>query len=467
MTLLSAAAPLVAEFVGTFMLVFTVGCNVLSRSSAAWAPTSTACTLMVMTYCFGGVSGGHLNPAVTLAAALSRKIGWNQAFQYMVVQIGAGIVAGFCFVTLFQTKLVLGPSEPYGWWEVMIVETIYTAMLAFVVLSVTSSRNSPEGNPNQFYALAIGFVYVAGGYGAGPISGGAFNPAVSLGLDASGLDHIVYNGLMYTAFQAFGAVLAAGLFRLTRPEDFRPAEDPAQHRPALATQMASEFLGTFALALTVGLNVLAHSPATAWSAAASLTCATYALGDVSGGHFNPAVTLAVVLSGRGSCSPRQGGAYLLAQLVAGCLAGLLGSALHRGQTIALGPTAPYTDRAACIMEFVFTGVLAFVFLSTACAKGITSQLTRNYYFALAVGSCATAGGFAGGRVSGGSLNPAVSFGVVVPHLLGSWPRPPSSGGLYHLWTYCLAELAGGLAAATVFFVTHAKEYRKDKPILSR
>lgn len=463
MSVTAVLSPLVAEFVGTFMLVFTVGCNILTRSPANWAPTSIACTLMVMIYCFGNVSGGHLNPSVTLAAALSKKIGWKSALQYITVQVGAGIAAGFCYGTMFQETVSLGPTAPFTWWEAMLVEVIYTAMLAFVVLSVTSRRNSPEGNPNQFYALAIGFVVIAGGYGAGPISGGAFNPAVSLGLDASSMSGFIYQGLTYTGFQVLGAVLASVLFRLTRPEDFLPEEDLEQYQPSLPTQLASEFLGTFMLVLTVGLNVLASSPATAWSGAASLMCMIYALGDVSGGHFNPAVTLAAVCSKKGNCSPKQGLAYAVIQVAAGCLAGLLYAGLHRSQTITLGPKSPYTDNAAYILEFVFTGVLAFVVLSTACVKGITSQLTRNYYFALAIGSCVTAGGFASGNVSGGSLNPAVSFGIAVPNTL-------NSGSLYYCAAYCISELAGGLAATLIFYVTHAKDYArgpKDRPLFAQ
>ena len=75
---------------------------------------------------------------------------------------------------------------------------------------------------------------------------------------------------------------------MVRPEEYSPGAPTG-----LGAKCCSEFLGTFFLVLTVGLNVLGKSPAAAWSIAASLMCMIYALGSVSGAHFNPAVTLAI------------------------------------------------------------------------------------------------------------------------------------------------------------------------------
>jgi len=202
------------------------------------------------------------------------------------------------------------------------------------------------------------------------------------------------------------------------------------------------------------MNVLLHSGATAWSAAAALMCMIYALGDVSGAHFNPAVTVAVVLAGRGKCSLRDGLAYVIVQLAGGVAGALLCVGIHKGQTVLLQPVAPYTTESACIAEFVFSFLLALVVLGTATVKGITSHLQRNYYFALAIGSCVTAGGFAVGGVSGALLNPAVSFGLATTHLL-------NGGDLSMCFLVSAAQVAGGALAASIFMVTHAKEYAKE------
>ncbi|CAE8635898.1 unnamed protein product [Polarella glacialis] len=458
-------AAILAEFVGTFMLVFSVGCNALSKSPPAWAPTSIACTLMVMVYALASVSGAHLNPAVTLASGLARKCAPSKAFAYIVTQLLAGFAASCAYSALYQASAPsVGPQAGFSWWQAATVEIVYTAMLAFVVLNVTSKRNNSPEEPNQFYGLAIGFVVVAGGYGGGRISGAAFNPAIALSLGASTTSQVwpptwIYQSLAYTLYEVLGAVLAATLFRMVRPEDFASSAEFEHYEPALVTRLLSEFLGTFMLVLTVGLNVLCNSPATAWSAAASLMAMIYALGDVSGGHFNPAVTLAVTLSRKSNISFRDLICYWVIQASAGVLAALLYSSLGpAGATFGLGPKAPYSDRAAYILEFTFTLVLAFVVLSVACVKGISTQLSRNHYYGLAIGACVTAGGVAAGKVSGGLLNPALSLGIRVSHALnGSGPDMKD-----YVTNYCLTQLLAGLAAWLLFLSTHAKEYAGPK-----
>jgi len=82
----SAVPKYVAEFVGTYLLVFTVGCNVLS-GSPVWAATSIACVLMVSIYALGGVSGANFNPAVSVTLGLSNKLDWPTVGIYCAVQI--------------------------------------------------------------------------------------------------------------------------------------------------------------------------------------------------------------------------------------------------------------------------------------------------------------------------------------------------------------------------------------------
>eukprot|EP00448_Togula_jolla_P011492 CAMPEP_0170602942 /NCGR_PEP_ID=MMETSP0224-20130122/18657_1 /TAXON_ID=285029 /ORGANISM="Togula jolla, Strain CCCM 725" /LENGTH=383 /DNA_ID=CAMNT_0010927809 /DNA_START=267 /DNA_END=1418 /DNA_ORIENTATION=- len=379
------------------------------------------------------------------------------ASAYLVAQLLAGIAAGFASTQLYGSLLLVAPLDPFHWWQAMVVEVIYTAMLVFVILGVTSIRSNPQESANQYFGLAIGLVLVAAGYAVGNISGAALNPAISIGLSFPGwrMGETGSWGFRYAIFEIIGGMLGSGLFYLCRPEDFSSRSEADRYVPTLPTKLAAEFIGTYVLVMTVGLNVLGKSPATAWSVAAALVSMIYALGDVSGAHFNPAVTVAVMASRKG-CSLRDGLAYIVVQLAAALLAGLLYSGLFSSKTFPLAPKAPYGGDAAVVMEFIFTFLLTMTVLSTACSKGITSRLTRNYYAPLAIGSCVTAGGVASGAVSGGVLNPAVSFGIAVSHLM-------NDGHLFYFLTYSTAQVLAGLAAAFIFQMTHCLEYaQKDR-----
>merc|ERR1719198_256056 len=216
----------------------------------------------------------------------------------------------------------------------------------------------------------------------------------------------------------------------------------------IAAKLLSEFLGTYFLVLTVGLNVLSGSAAGAFSIAASLMCMIFALGTCSGAHFNPAVTMAIICSGRGKCSPKDGAMYMGVQILGGICAAFTYSAMMNGETFALKPGSSKWSQAV-VAELVFTFVLAFVVLSVATVKSALSE-----YFGFAIGMCVTVGGCAIGKVSGGSLNPAVSIGISSSHIIGG-------GNFWPCLIYTLVEVVAGAAAAGVFMVTQPSEY-EDK-----
>lgn len=455
---------LAAEFVGTFSLVFTVGCCVTAGTST-WNATAIGCVLMVMIYATGPISGGNLNPAVSLALGLAGKLEADVVVLYCCTQLFAGVVAGVCCVALFTKTMPYGPVPPFAWSYAFIAELIYTCMICFVVLNCAAARrNNPKDDSNQFYALAIGFVMIVGGYAVGDVSGAAFNPAVAFGLGN------LYWGLIWTAAELAGAALASYVFRCVRPEDYIPEADVPNYKPTLPTMCLSEFLGTFILVFTVGLNVMLGSQATAWSAGAALMCMIYSLGDVSGGHFNPAVTLALVLSGREKCTPVTGCAFCVAQLVGAIFAGLLCAAFHLAgpnatETYAL-TTGTYPTLVGSVLELVFTFVLAYVFLAVATVSPPQTQGTKHsFYFALAIGACVTGGGFAIGHVSGGEFNPAVSAGVAVASLSASLLALPSDFSLTFVM-FVIFEFMGGAIAAGIFFLTHSHEFKPHSHVKS-
>merc|ERR1719171_3012556 len=384
---------------------------------------------MVAIYALGHVSGAHFNPAVSVTCGLAGKAPWSDVAVYSVVQILAGICAGLsynaAFASLAPKPLTLGPAETFDWQQVMLVEMLYTCMLCFVVLNVATAG---KNQPNEYYGLAIGFVIVAGGYAAGGISGGAFNPAVAVGIDVGGAATQFGWCFYYIAYQLIGAGLAAGLFKAVRPDEYGGSPDYST-----AVKLTSEFIGTFYLCLTVGLCVLGKSPATPWSAAGALMCMIFALGSVSGANFNPAVSLALAL--RGALDMSTAGLYMVAQITASIVAAMVCKFAQHGQTYGFGPSGTkggYTWSSIAVAEITFTFVLCFVVL---CCCTVDSPLKQ--FFALAIGACVTAGGFAVGAVSGGALNPAVALGATVVHLI--W----GNGG--HLVNGL--ELLGGALAA--------------------
>merc|ERR1719174_260174 len=137
-----------------------------------------------------------------------------------------------------------------------------------------------------------------------------------------------------------------------------------------------------------------------------------ALGDVSGANFNPAVSLALIING--ALDGATAGAYMGVQVVAGCLAAFTYSAIYGGQSFPLGPGAGYGLGQAAVAEIVYTFVLCLVVLAVA-VHGTTKS---EHFFPLAIGSCVTVGGFAIGSISGGSLNPAVSWGIAISAVVG-------------------------------------------------
>merc|ERR1719230_1914699 len=230
---------------------------------------------MVSIYALGGVSGANFNPAVSLALGIAKKLEWKDDGIYMGCQIAGGITAGLVYGLALWDVFNLAPTPGFSWWQAGLAEFLYTFMLCFVVCNVACSK--VHAGKNQFYGLAIGFVVVAGGYGAGHISMGCFNPAVAFGIDVASAYYGVFYCLVYTVFELAGAALAAGAFMVCRgdQEKCETAEAASEAKVQLTSKLLSEFLGTYFLVLTVGLNVLSGSAAGAFSIAASLMCMIY------------------------------------------------------------------------------------------------------------------------------------------------------------------------------------------------
>jgi aquaporin Z len=202
----------VVEFIGTFFLVLTIGMVVLG-GKGDFASLGIAAVLMVMIYAGGHISGAHYNPAVTLAVLIRGRITATDAIGYIIVQI-LGAIAGAYLVTYFWEKLpeVLPQANSF---RAIVAEFLGTFALAYVVLNVATSK---ETAGNSYYGLAIGFTVMAMAYAFGSISGGAFNPAVAVGICIMQLAG--WSDIWIYIVGCFAGGLVAGLmFRLLNPAD--------------------------------------------------------------------------------------------------------------------------------------------------------------------------------------------------------------------------------------------------------
>ncbi|PTR02144.1 aquaporin Z [Nitrosomonas nitrosa] len=192
-----------------------------------------------------------------------------------------------------------------------------------------------------------------------------------------------------------------------------------------------EFIGTFFLVLTIGLTVIPGNAAIAapLTIGSVLMVMVYAGGHISGAHYNPAVTLAVMLRGR--CSIAETPLYMIAQVLGAVAAAFVAKFL-----VGTGTAGTLDVTKSLIAEFLFTFALAYVVLNVATAKGTSG----NSYYGLAIGFVVMVGAFAVGGISGGAFNPAVALSVPFMGLL-HWSD---------IWIHLAADFAGGAVAAVVF-----------------
>ena len=204
------------EFIGTFFLVLTIGCCVVG--GAVPAPLAIGAALMVMVFAGGHVSGAHYNPAVTLAVTLRGRCSIADVVPYIVSQVAGAVVAALTVKFLFAGEKMaavqamdLSKTIP----QALLAEFLYTFALAYVVLNVATAKANAN---NSFYGLAIGSTVLAGAFSVGGISGGAFNPAVAVGITTLGLAAAA-NIWIYLVADFAGAALAAIVFKIINPDD--------------------------------------------------------------------------------------------------------------------------------------------------------------------------------------------------------------------------------------------------------
>ena len=188
------------EFIGTFFLVLIIG---LSKN-----PLAIGFGLTILVYMGAHISGAHYNPAVSLAMLLRKEINISDFIKYISSQVLGASLAAYV-VSIMSSNMIVQPDlqEPVA--IILLAELMFTYLLVFVILNVATHPNL-EGN--SFYGFAIGLTVMTGAYCVGPLTGGVFNPAVSIG--PSLIDLVTGNGISqhflwyYLTAPLAGSVLA-------------------------------------------------------------------------------------------------------------------------------------------------------------------------------------------------------------------------------------------------------------------
>lgn len=196
---------LIVEFIGTFFLVLVVA---LSGN-----PVAIGVILTAMVYMGGYISGAHYNPAVTIGLWVSGKVKSGDVWVYIVAQLLGGLAAAGIYAYIKHGLFLPAPATGVSWFTAFLVEALFTFALVSVVHHVAATDKTKG---NQYYGLAIGMTLLAAATAGGPISGGAFNPAVGVSpllFDITGISSHMANILLYIAGPVTGGILAGLLYK--------------------------------------------------------------------------------------------------------------------------------------------------------------------------------------------------------------------------------------------------------------
>ena len=201
------------EFIGTFFLVFTVCSTIAFGGAGGIAPLAIGFVLMVMVYAGGFISGGHYNPAVSLAAAIRGALCWKQLIPYIIFQVLGGV--GAAYLVAYMSDFSITGGAEFDICKVVIAEFLFTFALCYVVLLTATSKKT-EGN--SCYGLAIGSSVMAGAFAVGGICLGAFNPAVAISVICLGAACAKIAGITVAVNLVAGAC-AALVYKLVEPKE--------------------------------------------------------------------------------------------------------------------------------------------------------------------------------------------------------------------------------------------------------
>jgi glycerol uptake facilitator protein len=237
---------LAAEALGTGLLILfgpgsvvaalRVGGGELDYAGLGIIGLSFGLVVALVIYAFGSTSGAHINPAVTVALASTRRFPWREVGPYVVAQLVGAVLGGLLIVAAFGTASVdvsnvgaVSFGEGVGYPRAILVETIATYLLMLTIMALAVDKRAPAGWAGLMIGLSVTCLVVV----FGPLTGAAVNPARAFGpYAASALvgGDVPWSQLpAYVVGSVLGALLAAVSYDLLgRPRDAEAAAEPAQ-----------------------------------------------------------------------------------------------------------------------------------------------------------------------------------------------------------------------------------------------
>ncbi|KAM9790774.1 uncharacterized protein ACBT44_019199, partial [Syngnathus typhle] len=473
------------EFLAMLLFVFLGVGSIIDWESAPSNSNSTASqsdrtkhislcfglSSATMVQCFGPISGGgHINPAVTLAMVVTRKVTIIKGVFYLLAQL-VGAVAGAGIAHLaappyFRENLgVTGLGKNVSGGFGLLVELVLTFQLVFTIFALCDPKRTDLGGST---ALAIGVsVWIGHLFGVSiphpniiPLTGASMNPARSFGpsvIATNFKDHWVY-----WVGPFLGAIMAALLYEhIFCPSSGEPSPGTMSGVEQLKTKVfwravGVEFVATLLFVLFGVWSTIdwASAPSNSNSTASrptqsdrtvlisqcfgmSIAMLVLCFGPISGGHINPAVTLAMVVTRKVTII--KGVFYLLAQLVGAVAgAGIVRLATPPDFRENLGVTGlgkNVSGGFGLLVELVLTFQLVFTIFASCDPK----RTDLGGSTALAIGVSVSIGHFAGIPFTGASMNPARSFGPAV-----------IATNFKDHWVYWVGPFLGAIIAALLY-----------------
>lgn len=447
----------VVEVVFTVLMCFTaLSCLASVRKDSKGQRKQFSSVAVGFVYIAGGlaafhISGAFFNPALAIAyGCTGAKDNWSWLLWYVGFQVSGSIIAALLFFLLRPEELLGSGRADDGGLD-------WRRACAKVCPCCFGDRARGRGaarNAGQLSSAAAGVADLEACDEVGmPLASRRSSLPVRLLAEFLGAFLIVAIYGMSVA----GTKLAVQSMEadLARADLVRQGENPDVRREYLKQRLAEDQKNM--------------QSATHWATGAAVVSLTYALGDVSGAHFNPAITLAAAFSQPGMWEMAGSLLIILSQCSGGVVGAVVYSLLarnHDGLTVMeLGPGEGHRIRSVYLGEMVFTCAVAVVALSVTSVRSpryARAPTVHSFPFALAIGFCIAGGGLTIDHQGGGILNPALALGISTANVLGSsFSISSISKHVPILLIYVLWEMVGGFVASMVFVMTHPLEYKKD------